>query len=267
MIFILVILIILIIFSIVSGGDERWTDYLKVNDEYYKLINIATNKNKTTYAQVTTPEAIKYKAQQLAVIKPRGQHVLVDIGCGDGTLSQELAKIFNSKLIHCDIEDNRNASIIDSGVAFVKIIPRESIISDVKASNPGGLPYIILCSHISHHDLTFFDYRLRDLAELITPGDYIIIKDHDVVTREHKYQAMLSHIIHEIWEYEFTSRGQLINFIEDYEHNPPGSDTPRFHFTSREYIASELKSLGFRVTPGSNPTYRDRSYVMHGVKV
>ena len=248
--------------------ENAWVKWLKSNDYYDELIkHIPGLQPKTQYQQVN-PGVSEYKAKYMIPtgfnLTTLGSYVLIDFGCGDGLISVALAKLFNIPgVIHCDLIDNRSPDVVN--MPFVKATPEVSVYDDL-SKLIGSQLVIILCSHISHHDPGFFTFRLPDLAKLMQPRSYFIVKEHSVNSRDIKFRAMYTHIQYEVNEHVFTTPESLVKFVDNYEYmdNTEGQTIPRFYFTDYKTLRGEFaKHNLLPMTPG-NPAFsrKDASYVM-----
>jgi hypothetical protein len=95
---------------------------------------------------------------------------MLDIGCGDGSISLDIGKTFNIKNIHgCDIRN-----IISTNDLNFKLLDE----------NSKKLPYedesmsIVFCLMSLHH-MKNLNETLNEIYRIVKPGSYLLIREHD----------------------------------------------------------------------------------------
>ena len=117
---------------------------------------------------------------------------VLDIGCGDGSITNELSKIYKfKKSIGVDVENwfdtyiNKNTNI-------------ELIITDGKTINiKDNSVDVILCNHVLHH-IENLDMMLDEIARIIKKDGILIIKEHNCYYKELSYVIDIYHALFEL---------------------------------------------------------------------
>ena len=168
----------------------------------------------------------------------------VDIGSGSGEDAIFLAKDIGSKSpILSDVEDVRLENT--RSALFVKIkvnTPLELFI---------GTPIqkesidVVSMFHSLHHMIDA-EFRLKNVANILKPGGFFLLKDHNVISEEDSKNVSFEHFVYSIGEGKAT-----INDKKNYQNILP------MYFFSADNVAEFLESLGFKkifVNKYNNPT-------------
>jgi len=194
-----------------------WSKYSKngndINNNYIKIRAI---KN-----------ANKIKSIIPKNINLYNKEVFVDIGCGDGSITSELAKIYKfKKSIGVDVENwfdtytNKDKNI-------------ELVITDGKTINiKDNSVDVILCNHVLHH-IENLDDMLNEIARIIKKDGILIIKEHNCYYKELSYVIDIYHALYEL----VFKKKQNDKFIDNYYSN----------YLSDKELYAKLKKRNFEI--------------------
>jgi ubiquinone/menaquinone biosynthesis C-methylase UbiE len=194
-----------------------WSKYSKngndINNNYIKIRAI---KN-----------ANKIKSIIPKNINLYNKEVFVDIGCGDGSITSELAKIYKfKKSIGVDVENwfdtytNKDKNI-------------ELVITDGKTINiKDNSVDVILCNHVLHH-IENLDDMLNEIARIIKKDGILIIKEHNCYYKELSYVIDIYHALYEL----VFKKKQNDKFIDNYYSN----------YLSDKELYAKLKKRKFEI--------------------
>lgn len=186
------------------------TIYNKLHHIYcYKYSKDSSNKNNNYIIMRAIKNANKIKSIIPENINLYNRNVFVDIGCGDGSITSELAKIYKfKKTIGVDVENwfdtytNKDTNI-------------EMVITDGKTINiKDNSVDVILCNHVLHH-IENLNEMLDEIARIIKKDGVLIIKEHNCYYKELSY---VIDIYHAMYELVFRKK-QNDKFIDNYYSN------------------------------------------------
>ena len=178
----------------------------------------------------------------------------LDIGCGDGMIGFELAKKLDVKYFEmADVDDVR--SNYYKKYKFYKLTPNKEMGIKNKYD-------IVSCFHIIHHADDFFDFRIKEIYNIMKPGAFLIIRESDVNSEFMKYKIILQHIYYEI--YEIKRNMTQPEFTEWFNNR-----FKSFNLISVDELIVNLEKIGFKILmkPNSSEfTKKDRSYYLIAIK-
>jgi ubiquinone/menaquinone biosynthesis C-methylase UbiE len=200
----------------------------KDEDIYKKLHELYWSSN---HKEPDKKKRAKNNAYTIYKISPKEislfhRSKFVDIGCGDGSITKELAKLFKfGESICVDVENwfntyknkNKNIGLIITNGNRINI---ESNSVDV-----------ILCNHVLHH-MMHLDDMLREVVRILKKDGVLIVKEHNCTTRDLSY---LIDIYHALFELVY-KKVQNPKFIPEYYAE---------YFSERE-MTKKLEALGLR---------------------
>jgi ubiquinone/menaquinone biosynthesis C-methylase UbiE len=131
----------------------------------------------------------------------------LDIGCGDGKLSEYIGKALGLS------KENINCVDLEKWYDYDKIKRRKSYINMKYIKEGGDLPYnnnsmdLISTIMMLHHTKDL-DKMLREINRVLKKGNYYIIIEHDAVT---KFDYMLIDIEHAIYEVAINNDNSFFN--------------------------------------------------------
>jgi ubiquinone/menaquinone biosynthesis C-methylase UbiE len=224
-----------------SGINKETIKNILVNDEklvnkddiiYSKLHHLYWNNNvKTSNSSYIVKRAQK-NAYKIKKIIPKNiniynKDVFVDIGCGDGSITHELSKIYKFKKVICvDVENwfdtytNKNINI-------------NMVITDGHTINiKNNYVDVILCNHVLHHVINL-DEMLNEIVRIIKKNGILIIKEHNCYYKELSYKIDIYHSIYEL----VLKKESNTKFINEYY---------SLYLSDKE-LYSKLKKLGFEI--------------------
>ena len=150
----------------------------------------------------------------------------VDIGCGDGSITKELAKLFKfGESICVDVENwfntyknkDKNVELIITNGHRINI---ESDSVDV-----------ILCNHVLHH-MTHLDDMVREIVRIMKKNGVLIVKEHNCTSKDLSYLIDIYHAMYEL----VYKKEQNPRFIPEYYAK---------YFSEKE-ITKKLEDFGFQ---------------------
>jgi ubiquinone/menaquinone biosynthesis C-methylase UbiE len=221
------------IINIIKKNKTDSTIYNNLHQTYwskYSTDSSESNSSNNTNNYIIS-RAIK-NANKIKSIIPKNinlnnRDVFVDIGCGDGSITSELAKIYKfKKTIGVDVENwfdtyiNKNTNI-------------EMVITDGKTINiKDNSVDVILCNHVLHH-IEHLDAMLNEIARIIKKDGLLIIKEHNCYYKELSY---VIDIYHALYELVFRKK-QNDKFIDNYYSN----------YLSDKELYAKLKKRNFEI--------------------
>ena len=160
--------------------------------KYTKNTNTSNTNNNNSNNYITNraiKNANKIKSTIPKNINLYNKNIFVDIGCGDGSITSELAKIYKfKKSIGVDVEN-----WFDTYINKDKNI--ELIITDGKTINiKDNSVDVILCNHVLHH-IENLDDMLDEIARIIKKDGILIIKEHNCYYKELSYVIDIYHML------------------------------------------------------------------------
>jgi ubiquinone/menaquinone biosynthesis C-methylase UbiE len=222
------------IINIVKKNKSDSTIYNYLHHIYWSKYSKDTSDNNTDSSNENSyiiTRAIK-NANKIKSIIPKNinlynRNVFVDIGCGDGSITSELAKIYSfKKSIGVDVENwfdtyiNKNKNI-------------ELIITDGKTINiKDNSVDVILCNHVLHH-IENLDDMLDEIARIIKKDGILIIKEHNCYYKELSYVIDIYHALYEL----VYRKTQNDKFIKNYYSN----------YLSDKELYAKLKKRNFEI--------------------
>ena len=201
------------IINIISKNNKTdSTIYNNLHNKYWsKYTKDSSNTNSSNNYIIS--RAIK-NANKIKSIIPKNinlynKDIFVDIGCGDGSITSELSKIYKfKKTIGVDVEN-----WFDTYTNKDKHI--EMVITDGKTINiKDNSVDVILCNHVLHH-IEHLDDMLDELARIIKKDGILIIKEHNCYYKELSYVIDIYHALYEL----VFKKKQNDKFIENYYSN------------------------------------------------
>jgi len=218
------------ILDILKNNKTDSTIYNNLHNIYWSKYTKNSNSNNTNNNYITN-RAIK-NANKIKSIIPKNinlfnKDVFVDIGCGDGSITSELVKIYKFKKSICvDVENwfdtytNKNTNI-------------ELVITDGKTINiKDNSVDVILCNHVLHH-IENLDIMLDELARIMKKDGILIVKEHNCYYKELSY---VIDIYHALFELVF-KKIQNDKFTENYYSN----------YLSDKELYTKLKKRKFEI--------------------
>lgn len=159
----------------------------------------------------------------------------LDLGCGDCTVTSNIAQEFNfSKIYGADIIDKPKN--IPSDITYIKStydhIPLESNSVD-----------LITCFVCIHH-FTDPTTMLCEIYRVLKPGGYLYFREHDVMTRDDQAYIDLIHIIMSAKNNEPVSFG---------------------YYASKEELSKTLISIGFNHVSTSTYSHHNPQRLYHSL--
>ena len=180
---------------------QGWNEQLESNQTYYRLLtqNEADNKNSTaTVQRPVRATAFKKKLvnEVLSLIKFRRSLNVLDVGCGNGWLSYELATALkgNGRVVGIDVNETA-VNQAQQGLSTFKYNNVEFHILNVTE-----IPYrdqfdYIICVNSFHH-LNYKEKALNKIKSALSPfgevilveynGDSTFMKILDASSKDHK---------------------------------------------------------------------------------
>lgn len=218
------------ILDILKNNKTDSTIYNNLHNIYWSKYKKNSNSSNTNNNYITN-RAIK-NANKIKSIIPKNinlynKDVFVDIGCGDGSITNELAKIYKFKKSICvDVENwfdtytNKNTNI-------------ELVITDGKTINiKDNSVDVILCNHVLHH-IENLDEILDEIARIMKKDGILIVKEHNCYYKELSY---VIDIYHALFELVFRKK-QNDKFTENYYSN----------YLSDKELYAKLKKRKFEI--------------------
>lgn len=220
------------IINIIKKNKSDSTIYNNLYHQYWSKYSKDTTTNTvSSNNNYITSRAIK-NANKIKSIIPKNinlynRDVFVDIGCGDGSITSELSKIYDfKKTIGVDVENwfdtytNKDKNI-------------ELIITDGKTINiKDNSVDVILCNHVLHH-IENLDDMLDELARIIKKDGILIIKEHNCYYKELAYVIDIYHALYEL----VYRKKQNDKFIKNYYSN----------YLSDKELYAKLKKRNFEI--------------------
>lgn len=170
------------------------------------------NKNNTRYDDI------------LSKITPHNKMTYIDIGTGDGNDFALIGeKVSAQRKIAVDVGDFR----LDKSSELLIIEPNQPI------NLPDNSVQFVTFLHSLHHceDAIF---RLKDITRLLSPGGYIMIKDHDVTNDEEANNVSLEHFVYSVGEGK----------AEHFDNKRYQEIEPMWYYSAHD-IRNYITSLGF----------------------
>ena len=166
-------------------------DYNNDYDILYNLYNIFP-KNPEDFA-------IKKAEKQLNIINEflgdsllnMSNKTLVDIGCGNGLLTNKISKLYNfNQPAYCiETLNYLDKSVYDS-IKFN--------ITDCKKINlNNNLADLTICLLVIHH-FTSMDSMIDEIIRITKPNSYLLIYEHDCISDNLRVKLDIYHIINEL---------------------------------------------------------------------
>jgi len=219
------------IINIIKKNKTDSTIYNNLHQTYWSKYSTDSSESNSSNNNYIISRAIK-NANKIKSIIPKNinlynRDVFVDIGCGDGSITSELAKIYKfKKTIGVDVENwfdtytNKNTNI-------------KMVITDGKTINiKDNSVDVILCNHVLHH-IEHLDAMLNEIARIIKKDGLLIIKEHNCYYKELSY---VIDIYHALYELVFRKK-QNDKFIENYYSN----------YLSDKELYAKLKKRNFEI--------------------
>ncbi len=224
-----------------SGINKEIIKNILINDEklvnkddiiYSKLHHLYWNNNVQTSNSSYIVKRAQRNAYKIKKIIPKNiniynKDVFVDIGCGDGSITYELSKIYKFKKVICvDVENwfdtytNKNKNI-------------NMVITDGHTINiKNNYVDVILCNHVLHHVINL-DEILNEIVRIIKKNGILIIKEHNCYNKELSYKIDIYHSLYEL----VLKKEKNTKFINEYY---------SLYLSDKE-LYSKLKKLGFEI--------------------
>ena len=220
------------IINIIKKNKTDSTIYNNLHRIYWsKYSTDSSESNSSNNNNYIISRAIK-NANKIKSIIPKNinlynRDIFVDIGCGDGSITSEIAKIYKfKKTIGVDVENwfdtytNKNTNI-------------KMVITDGKTINiKDNSVDVILCNHVLHH-IENLNEMLDEIARIIKKDGLLIIKEHNCYYKELSY---VIDIYHALYELVFRKK-QNDKFIENYYSN----------YLSDKELYAKLKKRNFEI--------------------
>lgn len=210
----------------IEGIKNDHEVYRKLHQLYWKDKNEISQESKRMLLK-----RAKNNAYTIYKILPRNislfhKSTFVDIGCGDGSITKELSKLFKfGKSICVDVENwfntykNKNKE--------VELIITNGHRINIESSSVD----VILCNHVLHH-MTHLDDMLLEIRRILKKDGVLIIKEHNCTTKDLSYLLDIYHALYEV----VYKKIQNQKFIPEYYAQ---------YFSERE-MTKKLEALGFR---------------------
>ena len=215
--------------EIIGSIGSNSIKYLKTDDEIYKKLHElywATN-----HKAPDQRKRAKNNAYTIYKILPKNislyyKNTFVDIGCGDGSITKELSKLFKfGRSICVDVENwfntyknkNKNVELIITNGHRINI---ESDSVDV-----------ILCNHVLHH-MTHLDDMLVEIKRIMKKNGVLIVKEHNCTSRDLSYLIDIYHALFEMVYKKIQNRRFIGEYYAEY-------------FSEKE-MTNKLRDLGFQ---------------------
>lgn len=169
-------------------------DYNNDYDILYNLYNIFP-KNSEDYS-------IKKAEKQINVIKEflddsidsllnSNNKNLVDIGCGNGLLTNKISKLYNfNKNAYCIETINYLDKSVNDSINF-------SITDGNKINLNNDLADLTICLLVIHH-FTSMDSMIDEIIRITKPNSYLLIYEHDCISDNLRVKLDIYHIINEL---------------------------------------------------------------------
>lgn len=204
-----------------------------LNNFYGKKANLpmwSTNKspNKSQFKKYLD-EISRYKTYTSL----QGNTIYIDIGSGSGEDAIILAKELGCKNpIFADIKDVTTVSSIPG--SFVQIINFEPLFFNGGIIQNNSVDFISMF-HSLHH-MPDAEFRLKNVVDILKPGGFFLLKDHDVLTKEDANNVSFEHFVYSVGEGKATinDKGRY-NDIE-----------PMYYF-SADQVMNFMKGLNMKL--------------------
>lgn len=169
-------------------------DYNNDYDILYNLYNILP-KNSEDYT-------IKKAEKQINVIKEflddsidsllnSNNKNLVDIGCGNGLLTNKISKLYNfNKNAYCIETINYLDKSVNDSINF-------SITDGNKINLNNNLADLTICLLVIHH-FTSMDSMIDEIIRITKPNSYLLIYEHNCISSNLRVKLDIYHIINEL---------------------------------------------------------------------
>jgi len=215
------------IINIIKKNKTDSTIYNNLHHQYWSKYSTDSSNTNNYITNRAIKNANKIKSIIPKNINLYNRDVFVDIGCGDGSITSELAKIYKfKKTIGVDVENwfdtytNKDTNI-------------EMVITDGKTINiKDNSVDVILCNHVLHH-IEHIDAMLDEIARIIKKDGLLIIKEHNCYYKELSY---VIDIYHALYELVFRKK-QNNKFIDNYYSN----------YLSDKELYAKLKKRNFEI--------------------
>jgi ubiquinone/menaquinone biosynthesis C-methylase UbiE len=171
--------------------------------------------------------ALKIKSVIPKNINIYNKDVFIDIGCGDGSITHEFAKLYKFKKVICVDVENWFDTYTEKNKEISMVITDGHTIN-IKSNNVD----VILCNHVLHH-VVHLDDMLNEIARIIKKGGILIIKEHNCYYTELSYLIDIYHTIYEL----VLKKVPNPKFINEYYSL----------YLSDNELYNKLKRLGFEI--------------------
>jgi ubiquinone/menaquinone biosynthesis C-methylase UbiE len=169
-------------------------DYNNDYDILYNLYNIFP-KNSEDYAIKKAEKQIntikEFCSSSIDSLLNMSNKNLVDIGCGNGLLTNKISKLYNfNQPAYCiETINYLDKSVYDS-IKF-------NITDGKKINLDNNLADLTICLLVIHH-FTSMDSMIDEIIRITKPNSYLLIYEHDCISNSLRVKLDIYHIINEL---------------------------------------------------------------------
>lgn len=208
----------------ISRLIELINNIFKINESKYILDFLISNPNKKDifYINHIKNKNFKFMKRKVKIsishyivekIKDNKIHKYIDVGCGDGMKTARIGKLLNlskNNIICSDLLEwfNYNKESRKCDFEYLELKENENINID-KVD-------LITAIHSFHH-MKDYKQRVADFYKILNNRGFMILVEHDVVTKNDHYIADIEHTLYSSDDYENYKKNYYSNFMNEIE--------------------------------------------------
>jgi 2-polyprenyl-3-methyl-5-hydroxy-6-metoxy-1,4-benzoquinol methylase len=239
--------------KLLRNSNKPYTKKYKEN--LHSLVDYSFNKKRWGFTEDKDPESIiRYKFSDTIFDKISGYISSVkipqylDYGCGNGSITHALHKLFNTKSFCIDIDDYRK---YDSS-SFIYNTDINAIDNHITNGTLDIISAIQSLHHVNFNKNDINDYELtldtilKQMYSKLKTNGLLLIREHDVRSLNELYPVLMEHLLFELLEYNAKGMNtkSIYRFINDFIENYH-KDHYGWYF-SHNFIHNKLIELGFK---------------------